>query len=99
MIGLDDAIAGDAKLIILRELSRQMDARLNEVVLARVLDVHGVKRSQAWLRTQLGALAELGAIRVEAMGEVRVATLRQAGRAHVDRRALLEGVAAPADPD
>lgn len=97
MTELDDALAADARLIILRELARQLDARLNEVALARVLDVHGIKRTQAWLRTQLNALAELGAIRVEDLGTVKVATLRAAGRAHVDRRALLDSVAAPGD--
>lgn len=94
---MDDQIAADARLIILRELARQSDARLNDVVLARVLDAMGVARSRDWLRTQLRRLAELEAIRLDEVATVYVATLRQAGRDHVDRRVLLEGVSRPAD--
>ncbi|MES2755598.1 MAG: hypothetical protein V4659_13160 [Pseudomonadota bacterium] len=96
---LDDQLTQDARLVILRELSKQRDARLNEVALIRALDVFGFRRSRDWVRTQFNVLAELGAIRVTEVGDFKVATLRQAGRAHVDRRALLEGVARPADDD
>lgn len=92
-----DRIAEDARLIVLRELTRQADGRSNELVLGRVLDTFGVARSRDWLRTQLRRLEELEAVRVEPIGTVLVVTLRQAGRDHVERRALLEGVARPAD--
>lgn len=92
-----DQIAADARLIILRELAAQTDGRLNDVVLARLLDAMGVKRSRDWLRTQLRRLAELEAIRLDEVATVYVATLRQAGRDHVERRALLEGVSRPGE--
>ncbi len=94
-----DQIEEDGRLVILRELAAQLDARLNEVALIRALDVFGIKRSRDWVRTQLHVLQELGAIRVTEVGGFRVATLRQAGRAHVDRRGVIEGVARPADED
>lgn len=94
---IEDQLAEDARLLVLQELAKQRDARLNEVALARVLDVHGIARTQLWLRQQLSTLVELGAIQVDTIGELRVATLRQTGRAHVDRRQVLEGVSRPAD--
>lgn len=95
----NDRIAEDARLIILRELARAADGRSNEVVLDRVLDAYGVRRSRDWLRTQLRRLAELEAIRADEVGTVLVATLRRAGRDHVERRALLDGVSVPAEED
>lgn len=92
-----DPIAADARLMILQELALQIDGRSNDLVLDRVLTAFGVRRSRDWLRTQLGALAELDALRVETVGSVMVATLRQAGRDHVERRTAIEGVARPAD--
>lgn len=93
----DDRIAADARLIILRELARQSDGRLNDLVLDRVLEAFGVRRPRDWLRTQLRRLSDLDAVRIEQIGDIYVATLRQAGRDHVDRRALIEGVSRPAD--
>lgn len=96
---MDDGIAADARLMILRELGRQSDGRSNDMVLDRVLSTFGVRRSRDWLRTQLRRLAELDAVAVETAGTLVVASLRRAGRDHIERRALIEGVAAPADED
>lgn len=94
-----DQIAEDGRLIILRELAAQTDGRSNDLVLARVLDAFGVRRSRDWVRTQLRRLAELEAVRIQEVSTVMVATLRQAGRDHVDRRGIIEGVSRPADED
>ena len=94
-----DRVAADARLIILRELAAQTDGRLSDMALAPVLDAYGVRRSRDWLRTQLRRLEELGAVRIGEMAAVMVATLRQAGRYHVDRRGVIEGVSRPADED
>ena len=96
---MTDHVEEAARLLILRELAAQRDARLNEVALIQALDVFGVSRTREWVRTQLNVLQDLGAIRVADVGDFRVATLRQAGRAHVDRRSLIEGVARPSDED
>lgn len=94
-----DRVAEDARLMILRELASSSDGRSNDVVLMRVLDAYGVRRSRDWLRTQLRRLADLDALRVETIGSVAVATLRKAGRDHVEGRGLIEGVSRPADED
>jgi hypothetical protein len=92
-----DHLAADARLLILKELARQTDGRSNEIVLERVLDAYGVRRSRAWVRTQLRALAELDAVRLEELGDIIIAGLRQAGRDHVERRGIVEGVSRPTD--
>lgn len=92
-----EAYIADARLCILKELSRQLDGRLNEVGLMHVLDTFGMKRSRDWVRTQLRALDELGGVNVAEVGTVFVASLTKLGRDHVERRAVIEGVARPAD--
>lgn len=96
-MNLKDAIAHDARLVVLQELARQVDARLNEMSLAHVLDAMGIRRSREWVRTQLNALAELDAVRLEEVGTVLVAELTRVGRDHVERRAVLSGVSRPGD--
>jgi hypothetical protein len=93
----DDAVTADARLMILTELAQQTDGRSNDLVLARVIEAMGFRRTREWVRTQLNALAELGAIRVADVASVRVATLLRLGRDHVERRAIIEGVSRPAD--
>lgn len=96
-MNIDDRVAADARLIILRQLAGQTDGRSNEIILDRVLDAYGVRRSRDWLRTQLRALAELEALRVEQLGDVMIAELRKAGRDHVERRSVIEGVSRPSE--
>ena len=98
-MNVDDGIGADARLMVLRELAKQTDGRLNDAVLARVLEAYGMRRSRDWVRTQLRRLADLEAIRIAEAGTVLVASLRQAGRDHVERRGVIEGVARPADED
>lgn len=95
----DDRIAEDARLIILRELAVQIDGRSNEVILHRVLDAFAIRRSRDWVRTQLRVLEELDAISVVENGTVFIATLRKAGRLHVERYGVIEGVSRPSDED
>ena len=95
----DDRVAEDARLVILRELAKQIDGRCNEVLLTRVLDTFGIRRSREYVRTQLRAMDELGAIRVDEVGTVMVGSIRKAGRNHVERRGIIEGIARPSDED
>lgn len=94
-----DDIAADARLCILKELAVQVDGRLNEVGLMRMLDTFGIRRTRDWVRTQLRQLDQLGAVRVTEAGTVMVAALTKLGRDHVDRRAVIEGVTRPSDED
>jgi hypothetical protein len=93
----DEKIAEDGRLVILKELAAQVDGRLNEVSLQRVLDAFAIKRSREWVRTQLRKLAELDAVRIEEMGTVMIAQIRTLGRNHVERREIIEGVTRPSD--
>jgi len=93
----DDKVAEDGRLVILKELASQVDGRLNEVTLMRVLDTFAIKRSREWVRTQLRKLNELEAIRVSEAGTVMIAQLTTLGRNHVERREVIDGVSRPSD--
>ena len=96
---LADALASDARLAILRELAQQVDGRLNELLIRRVLDVYGIRRDRDWIATQLRKLEALGAIELSVAGETLVARLTRAGLDHVEERAVIEGVTRPAEVD
>jgi hypothetical protein len=88
-------LAEDARLVILKALTQESNATLNETILTKVLDTFGHHRSRDWVRTQLGKLRELGAIKVTEAGSVLIATLTQAGLDHVERRSVISGIATP----
>ncbi len=90
-----DHIAEAGRLTILRCLHEQNDNRLNESVLASMLDDYGFNQSREWLRTQLNKLKELGAVEITLAGNVMIATLKRAGLDHVERRSFIEGVKQP----
>jgi hypothetical protein len=98
-MSFSDLLAGDARLCILKELARQTDGRLNDATLQHVLDAFGMKRSRDWVRTQLRALDELGAVNLTEIGSVMVAAMTKLGRDHVERRQIIEGVSRPSDED
>lgn len=89
--------AQDGRLVILKELAMQVDGRLNEVSLQRVLETFAITRSRDWVRTQMRKLAELEAVRVTEAGTVMIAQLTTLGRNHVERREIVEGVTRPSD--
>lgn len=91
----DAYLAADARLVVLKELARQPAGSLNEALLTHVLDTFGHRRSREWVRTQLRKLEELGAVKLTEAGSVLIAAITRAGLDHVERRALLDGVATP----
>ncbi|WP_066517685.1 VpaChn25_0724 family phage protein [Sphingobium cloacae] len=93
----DDKVAEDGRLVILKELAAQVDGRLNEVALGRVLDAFAITRSREWVRTQMRKLAELEAVRLSEMGTVLIAKITTLGRNHVERREIIDGVSRPSD--
>lgn len=102
MTDLDGQFCADARLVILAELARHVDATVNSRTLCRLIDSMGVRRPVEWVETQLHFLAALGAIRTRAIvlpgvGGVIVATLAQVGRDHVEGRSMLSGVSRPMD--
>lgn len=92
-----DLVAEDGRLCILKELARQIDGRMNEVSLMHVLDVFGIRRTREWVRTQMRMLEQLGAVTITEAGTVLVAELTKLGRNHVERRAIVDGVARPSE--
>jgi hypothetical protein len=95
-VNFDDYTTRDARLVILRALHEQTDRRLNEALLTATLDRFGHRRSREWVRTQIGILAELGAVTyVDASETVRVAKLTRLGIDHVEERQVIDGIARP----
>lgn len=88
-------VTQDARLTILKELSRQNSGSLNETILTAVLDSFGHRRSREWVRTQLRKMEELGAVRCVETGSVLIATINRAGTDHCERRSYIEGIARP----
>lgn len=91
----EERLTADARLVILRALYEQTNYRLNEAILESELDRFGHRRSRSWVRTQLLALRELGAITATEAGSVMVACLTKLGVAHVERRQVIDGIARP----
>jgi len=94
---LGTEIAADARLLILQELADQVDGRLYDKHLQRVLAVNMIRRTMDWVRTELGAMKELGAIKIHkpADGEVWIAELLPFGQEHLDRFRVIEGISRP----
>jgi len=95
----NDKLAEDGRFFILKELDRQNDGRLNELLLRRVLDMVGIARSREWLGTQLRKLEELGAVEIMQAGDLMVAQITRAGRDHVSARSPIMGVTRPSDAE
>lgn len=95
MTNYEEHLVRNARLVILKELAKQTDGRLNETMIGIVLDTFGHRRSKEWLRTQLLKLQELGAISVVEHGSVMIAGLTRLGLAHVDRREVVDGIDRP----
>jgi len=87
------------RLLILRELAKQPDGRLNSLLLQSQLAAIGIARSREWVHEEMAYLAGLGAILVAHAGSVRIAQLASKGRDHVDRIVAIEGVMRPALPE
>jgi hypothetical protein len=89
-------IEQEARLIILRTLSEQVDFRLNSSLLRDDLAARwAINRSREWVHVQLGALAEIGAVAIIDSGSVRIAEITKRGLQHINREIVLDGVKRP----
>ena len=85
-----------ARLIILKSLKGQTNGTLNSAMIETELQSWGVDRGRAYVHTQLLFLAnDVGAIEVKERGSFLIATLRQAGLDHVEKRRVLPDVQPP----
>ena len=73
----DDTIRPDARLIILKELVKQVDERLNSAALQRVLRDLGIDRPRHWVHSEIEWLAEVGAVTLTRADTIIVATLTE----------------------
>lgn len=91
----NDEIRPDARLIILKALSAQVDERLHSNYLQKELMRFGIDRPREWIHSELDWLAEIGAVTLTKPGTVVVATLTEKGARHLRRAIIIEGVNRP----
>ncbi|MCB1470890.1 MAG: hypothetical protein KDK08_27865 [Rhizobiaceae bacterium] len=100
-LGIDYAkrIREDARLIILRALAEQINETLaSNVIQEDVLPVFAIRQDRDWVHVQLDWLANVGVITVTPASTVRIATLTNMGRQHLDRDIAVQGITRPSRP-
>lgn len=96
----DNFVTEDIRLIILRALAGEDNGSMHEGRLEFELKRFGYNKTREFIRNQMTWLeTEVGAVHTTVAGTVMIATLRKAGRAHVDRARFLPGVKRPGDMD
>ena len=88
-------VAEDIRRIVLEELARQPNYRLNDDLLLRVLEAYGHVKSRDYLRAELDWLEKARALTLTDIAGVVIAELSERGLDHVERRRLIAGVARP----
>jgi hypothetical protein len=85
----------DIRLVILRLLVEMTAYRANSSVLTMALDSYGHTLSRDQVKTELSWLAEQGALTLEDVGPVLVATLSERGQDIAAGRARVPGIKRP----
>lgn len=94
--GYRDHYDAEARLVILRALADEIGYRLNDSMIAAVLQSFGIDRGRAYVVNQLNWLSEnAGAVELHPAGTAIIAELREPGLDHVERRTVLVGVKRP----
>lgn len=91
-------IREQARLILLKALSNQMDETLNSDLLVYELQPFGIRKDRAWVHGELAYLSDMGAVTLSDAGTVKVATLTDLGHRHLKREVAIEGVKRPSRP-
>lgn len=95
MTPYSDFIRQDIRLVILRLLVEMTAYRANSSVLTMALDTFGHTLSRDQVKTELNWLAEQGALTLEDVGPVMVATLTERGQDISAGRARVPGIKRP----
>lgn len=95
MSPFSDFIRQDIRLVILRLLVEMTAYRANSSVLTMALDSYGHTLSRDQVKTELNWLAEQGALTLEDVGPVMVATLTERGQDIAAGRARVPGIKRP----
>lgn len=90
-----DFLRQDMRLVILRLLVEMPTYRANSSVLNTALDNFGHTVSRDQVKTELHWLAEQGALAIEDVGPVLVATLTERGQDIAAGRARVPGIKRP----
>ncbi|MCY1538972.1 hypothetical protein D9M68_745380 [compost metagenome] len=85
----------DMRLVILRLLVEMPAYRANSSVLNAALDNFGHSVSRDQVKTELQWLSEQGAVKLEEMGPVLVATLTERGQDIASGKARVPGIKRP----
>lgn len=88
----------EARLTILKALGEQVNESLNSSILQQVLATFAITMERAWVHQQIEYLETMGAVTVVPAGSVKIATLTETGRRHLDRHCHIEGVKRPSRP-
>jgi hypothetical protein len=98
--GVHQRMTEQGRLFILKELEAQVDGQLNVLMLRDMLDMrYGLNRSRDWVETQAMAMAEMAAVEIINLGTMKVVKILRAGRDHLGARAVIAGIARPAELD
>lgn len=99
-IGVDYAkiMREEARLVILRALAEQVNESLSSSMLEPALIRFGINQERAWIHQQIEYLHTMNALTVVEAGSVKIATLTDFGRRHLDRHVAIEGVKRPSRP-
>lgn len=90
-----DYLRQDYRLVILRLLVEMTAYRANSSVLTMALDSYGHTLSRDQVKTELNWLAEQGALTLDDIGPVLVATLTERGQDIAAGRARVPGIKRP----
>ncbi|CAH0339588.1 hypothetical protein [Rhizobium sp. CECT 9324] len=88
----------EARLIILKALGEQTNESLNSSIMEPVLARFAIHMPRAWIHQQIDYLESMNAVTVVSAGTVKIATLTDLGRRHIDRHYAIEGVKRPSRP-
>jgi hypothetical protein len=92
---MEKIIREEARLVMMRELAAYPDRRLHSDLLRQALELFGITKSREWVHEELRGLQDIGAVQINDIGTIRVATLTAKGLDHVERRIVLDGVKRP----
>lgn len=92
---MDRIIREEARLIILKALAEQVNESLSSSLLEPVLAQFAIYQERPWIHQQMDYLRTMGAVTIVDAGSVKIATLTDMGRRHLDRHVAIEGVKRP----
>ncbi|QND45316.1 hypothetical protein HB780_06085 (plasmid) [Rhizobium lusitanum] len=85
----------EARLTILKALGAQDNETLSSSMIEEILPQFAIRQERPWIHQQMVYLRDMGAITLHDAGSVKIGTLTNLGRRHLDRDTIIEGVKRP----